>query len=66
MNKTYATELVRRIAPDLRGEFDVQPILSLEIKLHLERLKLMELIRASREKNARPVAESQPRMQLAC
>jgi hypothetical protein len=66
MNKTYATELVRRIAPDLRGEFAVQPVLSLEIKLHLERLKLMELIRASREKNARPAAESQPRMQLAC
>lgn len=66
MHKTYATELVRRIAPTLKGEFAIQPVLSLEIKLHLERLKLMELIRASREKNARPAAESQPRMQLAC
>ena len=49
MHKTYATELVRRIAPNLKGEFAVQPLLSLEIKLHLERLKLMELIRASRK-----------------
>jgi hypothetical protein len=58
MNETFAAELVRRVAPELRGEFAVQPILPLEIKLHLERLKLMELIRASDEKKARP--ESQP------
>jgi hypothetical protein len=60
MDEAFATELVRRIAPELRGEFAVQPILPLEIKLHLERLKLMELIRASDEKKARPAAESQP------
>ena len=44
MNLTYATELVRRLAPELKQELTVQAILPLEIKLHLERLRLMELI----------------------
>ena len=47
MSKTFAAELVRRLAPDLRNELVVQSILPLEIKLHLERLKLTELIRAA-------------------
>jgi hypothetical protein len=50
MNRTYAAELMRRIAPELKGECGVQPILPLEIKLHLERLKLMELVRDLGEK----------------
>ena len=65
MSKTFAAELMRRLAPDLRGELPVQPILPLEIKLHLERLRLMELIRASSEKNAPPDGEQPPQMQLA-
>ena len=60
MDKAFATELVRRIAPVLRGELAIQPVLPLEIKLHLERLKLMEQIRASNEKDARSTDESQP------
>jgi hypothetical protein len=40
---------MRRIAPELKGEFAVQPLLPLEIKLHLERLKLMELIHSASE-----------------
>ena len=58
MNQTYAAELVRRLAPDLKGELTVQPILPLQIKLHLERLKLMELIRAASE--AKPRSLSPP------
>jgi hypothetical protein len=50
MNEAFAAELVRRVAPELRGELAVQPVLPLEIKLHVERLKLMELIRTSNEK----------------
>jgi hypothetical protein len=60
MDNTFAAELVRRIAPVLRGELAIQSALPLEIKLHLERLKLMEQIRASNEKDARSTDESQP------
>ena len=52
MNQTYATELLRRLAPQLKEELAMQPILPLEIKLHLERLKLMELIHAAGENRA--------------
>ena len=53
MNRTYATELVRRLAPELKQELTVQAILPLEIKLHLERLRLMELISAACETKPR-------------
>jgi hypothetical protein len=52
MNQTYAAELVRRLAAELKEELNVQPILTLQIKLHLERLKLMELICAANEKDS--------------
>jgi hypothetical protein len=66
MDQTYAAELMRRIAPELKGACAVQPILPLEIKLHLERLKLMELIRDLAEKNPRAKAIAQAEMQVAC
>ena len=59
MSKTFAAELVRRLAPDLRNELVVQSILPLEIKLHLERLKLTELIRAASETAGHSAATSQ-------
>jgi hypothetical protein len=58
MNHTFAAELVRRLAPDLKDELSVQPILPLQIKLHLERLKLMELIRATSEAQPRAHASA--------
>lgn len=66
MNQTYATELVRRLAPTLKVEFVVQPVVPLEIKLHLERLKLTELIRATGEKTTRAAVDPQPELQQAC
>jgi hypothetical protein len=58
MNQTYATELVRCLAPELKDALAVQPILPLQIKLHLERLKLMELIRATSEAQPRAHASA--------
>jgi hypothetical protein len=67
MNQTYATELVRRLAPELKDALAVQPILPLQIKLHLERLKLMELIRAASETKPRAtVPAGQVEAQVAC
>jgi hypothetical protein len=66
MNRTYATELVRRLASELKQELTVQAILPLEIKLHLERLKLMELIRAASEKPRVSIPAAQAELQLAC
>jgi len=66
MNRTYATELLRRLAPQLKEELAVQPILPLEIKLHLERLKLMELIHAAGEKPRVLIPAAQTELQLAC
>ena len=54
MDQKYALELVRRIAPQLIGEIAVQPLLPLEIKLHLERLKLVELIHSTSEAEKAP------------
>ena len=59
MSKTFAAELIWHIAPELRGAFAVQPVLPLEIKLHLERLKLTELIRAASETVTRSAITSQ-------
>jgi hypothetical protein len=67
MNQTYATELVRRLAPELKQELTVQAILPLEIKLHLERMKLMELIGAASETKPRDsVSTAQADLQVAC
>ncbi len=67
MNQTYATELVRRLAPELKQELTVQAILPLEIKLHLERMKLMELIRAGSETKPRALhPTAQADLQAAC
>jgi hypothetical protein len=66
MNHTYAAELVRRLAPKLKDEFVVQPVVPLEIKLHLERLKLTELIRSTGEKKTRAAVDPRPEMQLVC
>ena len=66
MNRTYATELVRRLAPELKQELTVQAILPLEIKLHLERLRLMELICAASEKPRVLTPAAQMELQLAC
>jgi hypothetical protein len=65
MNRTYAAELMRRIAPELKGECGVQPILPPEIKLHLERLKLTELIRELGEKSLRSKALAQAEAHVA-
>ena len=67
MNSTYATELVRRLAPELKQELTVQAILPLEIKLHLERLRLTELICAASETKPRvTVPTAQLETQVAC
>ena len=67
MNPTYAAEFIRRVAPALKGECGVKPILPLEIKLHLERLKLTELIRAASEEKPRvTVPTAQVEAQVAC
>jgi hypothetical protein len=67
MNQTYAIELVRRLAPALKDELAVQPILPLQIKLHLERLKLMELIRATSDAKPRAtVSRAQVETLIAC
>ena len=67
MEQKYASELVRRLSPELKGEFAVQPLLPLEIKLHLERLKLMELILSTRETKTRlPSPEISAEIQIAC
>ena len=60
MNHTYAFELARRLAPELKEELAVQPILPLQIKLHLERLKLMELIRAASDTKPRALSLTVP------
>jgi hypothetical protein len=54
MNRTFAAELVRRIAPKLKAEFAVQPVVPLDIKLGMERLKLAELVREAAEKKTQP------------
>ena len=56
MDDTYALQLARLIAPALKEEVAVQPMLPLQIKLHLERMKLMELIRAAHAKKPRSSA----------
>ena len=67
MNQTYAFELVRRLAPELKEELAVRPILPLQIKLHLERLKLMELIRSARDTKPCVLSLTVPaEMQAAC
>ena len=67
MNQTFATELVRRLASDLKDELSVQPILPLQIKLHLERLKLTELIRATSGAQPRAhVSAAQVETHIAC
>ena len=66
MNPTYAADFIRRVAPALKGECGVKPILPLEIKLHLERLKLMELIRELGEKSLRSKAIAQADVHVAC
>lgn len=42
----FTDELVRRMRPVLKGEYGVQSAVPLEIKLRLERLRLMEIIGA--------------------
>jgi hypothetical protein len=55
------------MSPELKAKFAVQALLPLEIKLHLERLKLMELIHSTSEtKTLRPSPETQAEMQAAC
>jgi hypothetical protein len=67
MNRLFAVELVRRLAPELKQELGVRAILPLEIKLHLERLRLMELIcAASEEKTRASIATGQAELQVAC
>ena len=66
MNQTYATELVRRLAPELKQELTVQAILPLEIKLHLERLKLTELIGAASEKLRVSIPAAQADLPVTC
>ncbi|MEI9902423.1 MAG: hypothetical protein WDN31_22695 [Hyphomicrobium sp.] len=46
MTFTFTDELVRRMRPNLKGQYAVQSAIPLEIKLRLERLRLMEIIRA--------------------
>ena len=65
MDKAFATELVRRIAPVLRGELAIQPVLPLEIKLHLERLKLTELIRDLGDSSPGSIAVDQAELHVA-
>lgn len=48
MTCPFTHELVRRMQPALQGRYSVQDAVPLEIKLQLERLRLMELIRAER------------------
>ena len=50
------------MSPALKGEFAVQPLLPLEIKLHLERMKLMELIRSTGETTAPSFARNTGRL----
>ena len=40
----FGSELIRSVKPRLKAELIVQPTLSLEIKLRLEKLRLAELI----------------------
>ena len=42
----FGKELIRSIKPKLNAELIVEPTISLEIKLRLERLRLAELKRA--------------------
>jgi hypothetical protein len=42
----FGKELIRSIKPKLKAELIVEPTISLEIKLRLERLRLAELKRA--------------------
>ena len=39
----FGSELIRSVKPRLKAELIVQPTLSLEIKLRLEKLRLAEL-----------------------
>lgn len=43
----FGSELIRYIKPKMKAELIVQPTLSLEIKLRLEKLRLAELICAN-------------------
>jgi hypothetical protein len=43
MAAEFGRELIRSIKPKLKAELIVEPTLSLEIKLRLERLRLAEL-----------------------
>jgi hypothetical protein len=42
----FGRELIRFVKPKMKAELIVQPIVSLEIKLRLEKLRLAELISA--------------------
>ncbi len=66
MNRLFAVELVRRLAPELKQELGVRAILPLEIKLHLERLKLTELICAATEKPRISIPAAQTELPVAC
>ena len=48
MDVPFTQEFVRRMQPALQGRYSVHDALPLEMKLQLERLRLMELIRAER------------------
>jgi hypothetical protein len=56
MNRTFAGELTLRMRPNLQCRYAVQGVVPLQIKLQLERLRLMEIISAEAARKARPRA----------
>lgn len=57
MNSDFTRELISRMRPGLRRSDGVHCTLPLEIKLRLERLRLIEIIRAER---LQPAAQCLP------
>ena len=52
MNRTFAGELLLRMRPSLQCWYAVQGVVPLQIKLHLERLRLMEVVGAEAARKA--------------
>ena len=57
MHEKFAAELIGRMALQLRAEVAAHMAVPLDIKLHLERLRLAELVRgAARQRQEQPAA----------
>lgn len=69
MTNQFTSELLSRMKPRFKDEYTPQGTIPLEIKLRLERLRLMEIIRSEAARQApvavRPAAAEMPMLAYA-